>query len=239
MNKTQRNEMILLKELNTEKIIDIKQAMNLLGASESTVRRLFVNLEQKGVCIRGHGCIRIFDNDITNIYVYERVENTDVEAKEIIADRAMKYIESNDTIFLDAGTTLAKLSARIADALRDNVLHDLTIFTNSLVNLNVLKDYTKVNVIGGEYRDNRKDFCGIIAEMAIKNIYFNKCFVGTDGYGKGVGFTASDFQTARISQLLIANSKESYILADKKKFRQTSGICFAKDEDITAVITNE
>lgn len=239
MNKTQRNEMILLKELNTEKIIDIKQAMNLLGVSESTVRRLFVNLEQKGVCIRGHGCIRIFDNDITNIYVYERVENTDVEAKEIIADKAMKYIESNDTIFLDAGTTLAKLSARIADALRDNLLHDLTIFTNSLVNLNILKDYAKVNVIGGEYRDNRKDFCGIIAEMAIKNIYFNKCFVGTDGYGKGVGFTASDFQTARISQLLIANSKESYILADKKKFEQTSGICFAKDEDVTAVITNE
>ena len=238
MNKTQRNEMILLKELNTQKIIDIKQAMNLLGVSESTVRRLFVNLEQKGVCIRGHGCIRIFDNDITNIYVYERVENTDVEAKEIIADKAMKYIESNDTIFLDAGTTLAKLSARIADALRDNLLHDLTIFTNSLVNLNILKDYAKVNVIGGEYRDNRKDFCGIIAEMSIKNIYFNKCFVGTDGYGKGVGFTASDFQTARISQLLIANSKESYILADEKKFKQTSGICFAKDEDITAVITN-
>lgn len=238
MNKTQRNEMILLKELNTEKIIDIKQAMSLLGVSESTVRRLFVNLEQKGVCIRGHGCIRIFDNDITNIYVYERVENTDVEAKEMIADKAMKYIESNDTIFLDAGTTLAKLSARIADALRDNLIHDLTIFTNSLVNLNILKDYAKVNVIGGEYRDNRKDFCGIIAEMAIKNIYFNKCFVGTDGYGKGVGFTASDFQTARISQLLIANSKESYILADAKKFKQTSGICFAKEEDITAVITN-
>ena len=238
MNKTQRNEMILLRELNTEKIIDIKHAMKLLSVSESTVRRLFVNLEQKGVCVRGHGCIRIFDNDITNIYVYERVEGTSVAEKEVIADKAMKLIESGDVIFLDAGTTLAKLSARIADALRDNHLHNLTIFTNSLVNLNVLKDYADVNVIGGVYRDNRKDFCGIIAEMAIQNIYFNKCFVGTDGYGKGIGFTASDFQTARISQLLIANSEKSYILADTDKFNQTSGICFAKDEDITAVITN-
>lgn len=239
MNKTQRNEMILLKELNTEKIIDIKHAMNLLQVSESTVRRLFVNLEQKGVCVRGHGCIRIFDNDITNIYVYERVETTSVAAKEVVADRALKLIQSNDVIFLDAGTTLAKLSAKIAEALRDNRLHNITIFTNSLVNLNILKDYTQVNVIGGEYRDNRKDFCGIIAEMAIKNICFNKCFVGTDGYSEGVGFTASDFQTARISQLLIANSEKSYILADVEKFKQTSGICFAKDEDVTAVITNE
>ena len=238
MNKTQRNEMILLRELNTEKIIDIKHAMKLLSVSESTARRLFVNLEQKGVCVRGHGCIRIFDNDITNIYVYERVEGTSVAEKEVIADKAMKHIESGDVIFLDAGTTLAKLSAKIADALRDNQLHNLTIFTNSLVNLNLLKDYADVNVIGGVYRDNRKDFCGIIAEMAMTNICFNKCFVGTDGYGKGVGFTASDFQTARMSRLLIANSEKSYILADKEKFNQTSGICFAKDEDITEVITN-
>ena len=239
MNKTRRNEMILIKQLNTEKMIDLAQAMKLLNVSESTARRLFVNLEQKGVCVRGHGCIRMIDNDITNIYVYERLEGTSVAEKEMIADKAIKLIGDNDVIFLDAGTTLAKLSARIADALQEDRLHNLTVFTNSLVNLNLLKDYVKVNVIGGEYRDNRKDFCGITAEMAIQNICFDKCFVGTDGYNKGVGFTASNFQTARISRLVIANSEKRYILADMDKFNQSSGICFAKDEDITDVITNE
>ncbi len=239
MNKTQRNEMLLLKELNTRKIINIESAINLLGVSESTVRRLFTNLEQKGVCVRGHGSIRILDNDFTNIYVYESVENTGVAEKEIIADKALKLIKDGDVIFLDAGTTLAKLSAKIADALRDNVIHGITVFTNSLVNLNVLKDYVSVNVIGGEYRENRKDFCGMMAEMTITNICFDKCFLGTDGYTKDVGFTATDFQTARIAQLVIANSGENYILADSEKFRKTAGVCFAKAGDVTAVITND
>ena len=239
MNKTQRNESILLKELNVQKRIDIKGAMQLLGVSESTARRLFVNLEQKGVCVRGHGRIRILSNDFTSAYVYETVENAEEAEKEVIAKKALQLIQNGDSLFLDAGTTLAKLSARIADAFRNNSLRDLTIFTNSLVNFNILKDYAKVNLIGGEYRDNRKDFCGIITEMAIQSICFNKCFVGTDGYSKGVGFTASDFQTAKISKLLIANSGEGYILATKEKFKQSSGICFAKEEDITAVITND
>lgn len=239
MNKIQRNEMLLIKELNTKKIIDVKSAVNLLGVSESTVRRLFANLEQKGVCIRGHGSIRILDNDFTNIYVYESVENTGVAEKEIIADKALKLIKDGDIIFLDSGTTLAKLSAKIAEALQDNAIKRITIFTNSLVNLNVLKDYVPVNVIGGEYRENRKDFCGMIAEIAIKNICFDKCFLGTDGYSEDVGFTATDFQTARIAQMVIANSGDSYILADKEKFSKSAGVCFAKEEDITAVITDD
>lgn len=239
MNKIQKNEAVLLKELNAQKRIDIKGAMELLGISESTARRLFVSLEKKGVCVRGHGCIRLLSNDFTSAYVYETVENTGEAEKEIIAAKALQLIQNGDSIFLDAGTTLAKLSARIAEALQNNTLRDLTIFTNSLVNLNILKNYTKVNLIGGEYRDNRRDFCGIITEMAIQSIYFNKCFVGTDGYSKGVGFTASDFQTAKISRMLITNSNEGYILATKAKFKQSSGICFAREEDVTAIITND
>ena len=58
MNKTQRNEMILLKELNTQKIIDIKQAMNLLGVSESTVRRLPPEI-RRSAKIEKHLCLKL------------------------------------------------------------------------------------------------------------------------------------------------------------------------------------
>lgn len=239
MNKTQKNELLLLKELNMRKIVSIESAINLLGVSGSTVRRLFINLEQKGACVRGHGSIRVLDNDFTNIYVYEGEEKTGVTEKEIIAEKALKLIKDGDVIFLDAGTTLAKLCAKIAGALQDNKIHGIKVFTNSLVNFNVLKSYVSVNVIGGEYRENRKDFCGMATEMMLTNICFDKCFLGTDGYTGDVGFTATDFQTARISQLVIANSGEKYILADCEKFKMSAGVCFAKKENITAVITND
>lgn len=239
MNKTQRNEKLLLKELHTRKIVDIEEAINFLGVSESTVRRLFQQLEQKGLCVRGRRSIRILDNDFTNIYVYESLENKGVAEKEMIADKALRLIQDGDVIFLDAGTTLAKLSAKIADALRNYSLRGITVFTNSLVNLNVLKNDVQVNMVGGEYREHRKDFCGMAAEIVLKNVCFDKCFLGTDGYSKDVGFTATDFPTARVAQVVIANSRESYILADHEKFSKSAGVCFAKEGDITAVITDD
>lgn len=239
MNKIQKNEMTLLKELEIRKVIDVKEAMHFLHVSESTVRRLFLNLEQKGTCVRGQGCIRVLDSGFMNIYTYESASVAGVAKKEIIAEKALHLIESGDVIYLDTGTTLAKLSARIADALRDNILQDLIVFTSSLINLNILKDYTQVHLIGGEYRDNRKDFCGIMAETTIKGICYSKCFIGTDGYCKDIGFMATDFQTARMEQAVIANSGQRYILADSEKFSKRAVVCFAKEHEISAVITDD
>ena len=239
MNKTQQNEQLLLEELKTGKIMDIHSAMELLHASESTVRRHFLRLEQLGVAVRGHGCIRMLDNDLVGIYTYESADNHGVAQKEIIAQKALRLIENGDVIYLDTGTTLARFSSRLAEALKRGQLRDITVFTNSLVNLNILKDCVKVHVIGGEYRDDRRDFCGPIAENAIRSICYSKCFLGTDGYSREGGFTATDFQTAGVDRAVIANSAQRYILAHSEKFHRTAMVCFAQERDISAVITDD
>lgn len=38
---------------------------------------------------------------------------------------------------------------------------------------------------------------------------------------------------------MIAGSNEKYILADSKKFNKRSVACFAKDSDITAIVTDD
>lgn len=238
MSKMQMNEKTLLQELMIRKVINIEDAMNLLGVSESTVRRLFLKLEKTGACVRGHGSICVLDNGFLNAYTYERAANTEATKKETIAEKAIQLINDGDVIYLDTGTTVAKLAVKLADALRDNKLRGLMIFTNSLMNLNILKDYTQVFVIGGEYRDNRKDFCGTLTEQMVRAVCYSKCFIGTDGYVKGAGFTATDFQTAVVEQAVIANSKERYILADSEKFNKRSVVCFAKESDITAIVTD-
>ena len=196
-------------------------------------------MEDKGVCVRNSGCIRLLNNDFTNIYVYEHMESANISEKTIIAQKALECIKPGDILFLDAGTTLAKLSIKIAQAIQEKKLSDITIFTNSLVNFNILKDYGVVNLIGGEYRENRKDFYGAVTEMIIKNVCFSKCFIGTDGYSKSKGFIASDFISASILKNVIESSELCYLLADADKFGKTSGMRFASKEEITAVITND
>ena len=239
MSKIQMNEKILMQELMIRKVITIDDAINLLGVSESTVRRLFLRLEKTGACVRSHGSICALDNGFMNAYTYESAANTEAAKKETIAEKAIDLISNGDVIYLDTGTTVAKLAVRLANLLRDNKLSGLMIFTNSLMNLNILKDYTQVFVIGGEYRDSRKDFSGTLTEQMVRTVCYNKCFIGTDGYVKDVGFTAVDFQTAVVEQAVIANSKEKYILADSEKFNKRSVVCFAKESDITAIVTDD
>lgn len=239
VGNVQKHETILLKELNARKVLSLDSAMQLLHVSESTVRRLFASMEDKGICVRNSGSIKLLNNDFTNIYVYEHMESTNVLEKAIIAEKALSYIKSGDILFLDAGTTLARLSMAIMQAIQEKRLSNITIFTNSLINFNLLKGHCVVNLMGGEYRENRKDFHGALVDMVIKNVCFSKCFIGTDGYSKGKGFIAADFISARILKSVIESSQLCYILADTNKFGKTSGMRFAENEDVTAVITND
>lgn len=239
MNKVLKNENMLLQELSTRKVLTLQDAMSILKVSESTARRLFVNLEKKGMCVRNNGNIRMLENDLTNIYVYESLEKTNILEKDVIANKAITLLKSNDIIFLDSGTTLAKFSAKIAEALKNKRLTNLTIYTNSFMNFTILKDCAKIILLGGEYRENRKDFCGMIPEIIIREICINKSFIGADGYKKNAGFTAIDLETVRLQRAIIESSEENYILADEKKFKRACGMCFAREKNIARIITND
>lgn len=239
MGKVQRHEQILLNELNVQKILSIENAMSILDVSESTIRRLFASMEQKGFCVRNNGQIKLLNNDFTNIYVYEHMEDTNICEKLLVATKSLKYIKSGEVIFLDGGTTIAKLCTEIAKKVQDKRLSDICVYTNSLVNFNLLKDYVRVELIGGEYRENRKDFSGPLTELVISNLFFNKCFIGTDGYVKEKGFIAKDAFSANILTKVISSSEKSYILADVGKFIKVPGMCFADNNSISGIITND
>ena len=109
----------------------------------------------------------------------------------------------------------------------------------SLANLNLLKDYMNVCLIGGEYRPHRQDFCGYLTDEVIKKLHFTKCFVGADGYSVENGLTASDFDTARINQLVVAGSDKRILLADTSKAGRASVIHYADIESVDTLVTNK
>lgn len=236
MRKTKEQEQILSKELKARQSISLHEAMVLLGVSASTARRIFIRMEENGTAIRTHGGI-LANDSLVNYYVYEQVSECFVQEKEKIGAEALRHIENNDVLFLDSGTTMAQVSFAIANALEAGDLRHLTIFTNSLVNLNILKKWIKINLIGGEYRANREDFCGYTAEETVKMLHFSKCFLGCDGYSIQQGFSATDFQTARLSNFVAKNSDQKIILADASKFSCPSVISFTKDVTVTKVVT--
>lgn len=237
IKKTAASENILLKEMQLNGCVTLKEAMKKFGMSEATVRRLFARMEEKGLGIRSHGKISLPDSTY-NFYRYEASEELYVKEKKAIAEEAVKLVRNGDVLFLDSGTTVCLFSMALAEALRQKNKHDIKVFTNSYMIINILNDLAEVVLIGGTYRPNRKDFCGYMAEKAMRDCHFDKSFLGTDGYNAIAGFTTTDFESARICETAIERSDNTVILMDSHKYKKAAVISFSKGENISAVITD-
>lgn len=237
MKKTEKHISVLEEALKINYRLRISDAMQLLDVSESTARRLFRQMEEEGGVIRVHGGIQPAGIPAGE-YRYDLVENRHTREKQAIATAAAALVEEGDVIFLDSGTTLGLMSRLVARRISQGSLGKITVFTNSLVNLHALSKTTQVTLIGGRYRDNRKDFCGYVAEETIKTFHFNKCFLGADGYSIRNGFGAMDFSTARMSELVLGLSDVCVILADASKFEEAAMVGYSKNHPIHRLITD-
>ena len=237
MKKTVAQETVLLKELQMSGSVSLTDTMEKLGISSATARRLFCRMEEKGYGIRSYGKISLPDSTYS-FYSYEASEELFVKEKKAIAKEAVSLISDGDTLFLDSGTTVCLFSMALAAAIRQKTVKNVNVFTNSYMIINILNDCSTVNLIGGTFRPNRKDFCGYMAEKAIKDCHFNKCVLGTDGYHKSIGFSTTDFDSAKICEAAIENSDKAIILMDSHKFGKAALVGFSKGDDISLVISD-
>lgn len=238
MNKDQQREELLLEKLRTSKRLSINEVMTLFNISQSTARRMFIKLVEKGAALRTFGGIAL-GRDNSFEYSFERVKNERNLDKLNIAKKAVSFIKDNETIYLDGGTTIAQLSQEIAKRIKNNNLKNVKIFTNSLLNLNEFTLICPINLIGGEYREHRRDFYGYIAEDVIKKLNFTSCFLGTDGFNGKAGFSTTDFGTARLNELVIEHSNKIYILTDSGKFDRNSLVVYANAKVVSTLITDK
>lgn len=237
MEKNETRERAVMNALNARGKLNTEEVMEILKVSDSTARRIFIRLENKGEIIRIIGGIQLAQEN-PMAYSFERINSQNLEQKVQIGLLAASMIEQGDVVYLDSGTTTVQICNALTRRITEELLRDVSIFTNSLANLNILSSVCTVHLIGGEYRMERRDFCGFMAEEAVKLVSFNKCFVGADGFVFPSGFTTSDFATASLNQIVLLRSRKKIVVADSSKFHQGSFVTHAKTEDVTCVITD-
>jgi DeoR/GlpR family transcriptional regulator of sugar metabolism len=209
----------------------------MLNISESTARRMLVNLEQKGLVIRTFGGIqKLALNQHT--YSYTKLEQEMIDEKQRIGQFAASFVYDNDVIFISGGTTLLQMSIALDLKLRSKEINNITVLTSSLVNVEVLGNSCKVILTGGEYRPERRDFAGFMAEKLIRTVSLNKCFLGVDGINVQDGLMSYDSETARIDELVISRSSFATVLCDSSKFLKTGFITLAPIHRVKSIITD-
>jgi DeoR family fructose operon transcriptional repressor len=227
----------LIEILQEKGGLEVSAIAELYSISLPSVRRLCGQLEKEGRVIRTHGGIRPILTK-NPLYKFDIIDTEYAAEKAAIARYAVELVKNRQSVFLEAGTTLKQFTLALAERLRKGELSDIVVFTNSLVNLEMLQSVCKVIAVGGLYRPERRDFCGFLTEKLIRSLRFDVCFIGADGINLECGIMALDTETVRLDELLIKYSEKSILLSNSEKFSKNSLIPYCSVKDIYLIVTD-
>lgn len=204
-----------------------------LGVTEETVRRDLEKLEAQELLRRTHGGALPID-DGSYEYSLEKRKTLNVEVKIELARKAVQYIATGDTVFLDASTTTFYMAKEIKN------MKNVTVITNSLRVINELSgsEGVKVIAVGGIVSKNQSLIGAMTENYITENYFADKMFFSSKGIGDNAVILEGNEQECFIKQRMIKNSRICYYLCDKSKIGRVGYMRLASFEDIAYLVTD-
>ena len=223
--------MAMVHEVGKVKVIDLSVEF---GVSEVSIRKDLEALEAEGHLKRVHGGAVALNKLYVNMDLGERYK-TNASAKKHLAELAAEFIDDNDTIFMNAGTTLTYVLRAIKG--KKNV----SIVTNSIQNATEASSHSTFNIIllGGDVDTKYQFTYGSDAEKQLKNYHATKCILSVDGVSEDAGLTLYYANEASLARQMIASASNVIVVADGSKIGRE---VFARITDATkmdVLITNK
>lgn len=203
------------------------------SVSEMTVRRDLAMLAEKGLVERVTGGGEIARSSPEPPFTVKR----DLYAMEKaqIAQEALKWIQSDMTIALSAGTTTWKIAQQIRG------FSNLTFITNSTNVALALQQggWERIILSGGNFRTPSDALVGPIAERTVRELYSDVLFLGVHAMDWEAGFSTPNVDEAAVDRGLIQNAKKVVVVLDHSKWGQRSLCKIAPISAANAIITDD
>jgi DeoR family L-fucose operon activator len=219
--------------VNERGSIRVSELSELCQVTEETIRRDLDRLEHSGRLRRSHGGAVCVKDAMHPEIPYAVREIQHAEEKKRIALEAIKRIQTNDRILLDASSTAWYMASDVPDL-------PLTVLTNSIKVATELSNKEKIEVIstGGILAQRSLSFVGPLAERSLDAYHVDKVFLSCKGVHLDKGISESNELQARIKERMIGMADEVILLADSSKFGVQSFTHVADLADIDVIITD-
>ena len=201
----------IISMVNEKETVRVSELSVACGVTEETIRRDLEKLEAQGKLARIHGgAISVKDED-GDLHHFQR-EVINKSEKMAVAKEAVKYVEENDIIFLDASSTALYLARLIPNI-------TLTVLTNSIQICNELAKNSNIRVIcaGGTLSTNSMSFVGPLTVQTLDSYYVNKFFFSCKGIHEDWGISDSNELQSLVKRKMIQMADKKYLLLDHTK----------------------
>ncbi|OME87979.1 DeoR family transcriptional regulator [Paenibacillus sp. FSL A5-0031] len=226
----------ILVQLDTFGKVQVISLAEQLQVSLETIRRDLFVLEEEGKLKRVYGgAVKVQYEKGEPPYQQRQILN--LEAKQVIGQRAVDLINDGNTIYMDTGTTIHEMARALRGKKR------ITVITNSLTVANLLTESLtqglfngRVIILGGEISPEQQSVSGHISQEILKNFYVDRAFVSVGGISIETGISDYDMNDSVISRMIILKAKEVIVLADHSKISIQAFCHIAPLEAIDVVV---
>jgi len=227
---------IILAEVADKPVATVSHLVELLGASEATIRRDINSLHKEGRLrkVRG-GAESLRPPTSTSLAgrPFAISQTINAKAKRWVAREAAALCEEGESIIIGGGST----AYMMAEYLKNRQLH---VLTNSFVIAEYLLKNSKCSVTlpGGKVYREQNLILSPYPEDGGSNFYAAKMFFGAQGVGP-LGVMETDPQIVQGTTRLLRQAEQRVLLVDSSKFEQRSSLIVCPLTQLDVVITDE
>ncbi|MCY4180026.1 MAG: DeoR/GlpR family DNA-binding transcription regulator [Litoreibacter sp.] len=222
----------ILEIAQTQGRVSVDDLSERLGISVQTIRKDLAQLAEAGKLERVHGGA-ILPSGVTNIDYAERQE-LNRAAKAAIATRCAADIPDNASVFLNIGTSTEAVARELLNH------RNLMVVTNNMNIAQILATNPTLEVIvaGGTLRRSDGGLTGPQTVLMIQTFKFDYAVIGCSALDQDGDILDFDLAEVGVSQTVIAQSRERFLVADITKFTRTAPVRIASLKDLTRFYTD-
>ena len=232
-----QRHLLMLDMLIENQFVTVKEFCCALNASEATIRRDIIKLNNENKLKKIHGGAELktngrkFIEPLTGSIFYANRERQS-ESKIKIAQKAVELCNDNESITINGGSSTFMMGEYLKD-------RRMSVLTNSfeLAHFLVENSENQVSLPGGEIYRKQSLVLSSFERDIIEYYHTSKMFLGTPGIGE-FGVMESDLLLIRQEQKLMQLTDQLVILADSTKLGNQSNFVLCPLDKVDILITD-
>ncbi|HMF70523.1 MAG TPA: DeoR/GlpR family DNA-binding transcription regulator [Flavitalea sp.] len=230
MLKEERFEHILSMIKKSGKIT-YEQVSKELDVSIDTIRRDIELLNNNGLLVKARGgAISRAKHPLS----FQERTGILTSGKNIIALKAQQFIKADQTIFMDGGTTLCAIGARLPLNLKCRVITNNHALVSVLAKLNGIE----VILLGGRYNRETATTEGVETCAEARNYIVDLYLMGTCSIDAGFGITADYREDAALKRIIFEAAQKTVAVSNHEKLNSTEPFRVCGLNEIDTLITD-
>ena len=223
----------ILELLRTNGEVRVAELSRIFNISEVTARFDLESLESQGLLTRVYGGAVSANKFYVDMDLHERYTTNATEKKDL-AEQVAALVSDNDTLMLNAGTTITYILRAIKGR------RNISIVTNSITNANEAAAYNGFNVIllGGSIDTKYQFTYGNDAILQLSRYHASKAIVSVDGVSDKSGLTLYYSNEVDIIRGMLSLADRVIVAADRHKIGRSTFAQIASLDQVNTIVTN-